>query len=438
MTSDALAAPVSAASAERLAGRGLRMALLDPADPADADAYLDAVQRGFHGSEATDEEHRGFREQILPIRRTVGVWDDATGAREPVGTVQSWTAELSVPGDRTVASWAISMVTVAPTHHRRGIARAMLEGELRTAASLGLDLAMLTVSEATLYGRYGFGPAASVSAWEIETRRAGWSGREPEATVGFIDRTTARRELAAVHERIRARRPGEIEVWGRRWDQVVGIAPTDAGAARRLRFVAARNPAGAVRGVAVYSIAEDHRDFTKNVVEVARLDAEDDDAAAALWRFLLGLDLVATLKAGLRPVDDPIRWLVADQRAAVETRSDHQWLRILNVPGALAGRAWTSDGELGLDVADPLGLAAGRYVVRVSGGSARTDRVDELPSGMPLLRLGVAELSSLYLGGVSARTLAAAGRLTELAPGSADAADALLRSPATPWLSVWY
>jgi hypothetical protein len=50
----------------------------------------------------------------------------------------------------------------------------------------------------------------------------------------------------------------------------------------------------------------------------------------------------------------------------------------------------------------------------------------------------VNELSALYLGGVSARTLLRAGRITELRPGSADAVDRSFRSPVAPWLSIWF
>lgn len=438
MVDRSLSHPVSTDSAERLAAQGLRMALLDPSDREGADAYFEAVARGFLGPEAGEVERRTFFEQVVPIRRTVGVWDEASTSRQPVATVQSWDGELSVPGERVIPSWAITMVTVAPTHHRRGIARALLEGELRTAADLGLPMAMLTVSEATLYGRYGFGPALPVSAWEIETRRAGWAAPTPEARVEFIDRATARRELAELHERVRRGRPGEIAVWGRQWDQITGIIAADQGSARKLRFVRAVDAEQATRGIAVYSIAEHASDFTKSVVSVDRLDAETDDASAALWRFLLELDLVGTLKIGLRPVDDPIRWLIADQRAATETRSDHGWLRVLDVAAVLEARAWIADGELALDVDDPLGYAEGAYVVRVADGAARVERVDEVPDGIPGLALGVSELSSLSLGGVRASTLVAAGRVGELEPGSAHAADLLLRSAATPWLSVWY
>ena len=76
----------------------------------------------------------------------------------PVATIASWIGELTVPGGRGIPSCAISAVTVAPTHRRRGIARAMLEGELGAALDAGAPIAMLTVSESTLYGRYGFAP----------------------------------------------------------------------------------------------------------------------------------------------------------------------------------------------------------------------------------------------------------------------------------------
>ncbi|MFP3813618.1 GNAT family N-acetyltransferase, partial [Bacillus sp. SIMBA_005] len=77
----------------------------------------------------------------------------------PVATTNAWVTPLTIPGGGELDMWAISMVTVAATHRRRGIARSLLEGELRAAVSAGVPMAGLTVSEATIYGRYGFGSA---------------------------------------------------------------------------------------------------------------------------------------------------------------------------------------------------------------------------------------------------------------------------------------
>jgi GNAT superfamily N-acetyltransferase len=142
--------PIDAESADRLAAKGLRLDLVDTADAAAFTAWLQAENRGFHmprvAEKAIDEQFR-----LTGYRRTTGVWDaTAADAATPVATVACWPTPLTVPGERSIPSWAISAVTVAPTHRRRGIARALLGAELRTAHRAGLPMAMLTVSEATI------------------------------------------------------------------------------------------------------------------------------------------------------------------------------------------------------------------------------------------------------------------------------------------------
>src|SRR5690606_17568685 len=107
----------------------------------------------------------------------------------------------------------------APTHRRRGIARQLLEAELRTASGLGLPLAMLTVSEATIYGRYGFGPAAMAADWRIDTARVRWTG---PASPGRLELIGAEEAIALVEPlwgRVRLLSPGQIAVWPLRWRQ---------------------------------------------------------------------------------------------------------------------------------------------------------------------------------------------------------------------------
>ena len=163
----ASALPADPTSTEALAGRGLRMAAVDHTDDEAVRAWVEADARGFHDGAPTDEFFAELRGDFAD-QRTVGVYDDTLAdSRIPIATVAGWDAPVSLPGGEAPA-WAISAVTVAPTHRRRGVARAMLEGELRTAASEGLPLAVLTVTEATIYGRYGFGPAT----WSVPTSAA--------------------------------------------------------------------------------------------------------------------------------------------------------------------------------------------------------------------------------------------------------------------------
>ncbi len=121
--------PVDRSTAERVRVAGLRMDLLDGANQELADAWVDSATRGFHGANLTPERFAEYREANT-ARRNTGVWDDASPSLEPVGTSNSWISRLAVPGNRTIDAWAISTVTVASTHHKRGIARALLESEL--------------------------------------------------------------------------------------------------------------------------------------------------------------------------------------------------------------------------------------------------------------------------------------------------------------------
>lgn len=132
-----------------LAGRGLVVRRVDDALRTETDPWLEAVSRGFLGGERTDVQRDAFFAHTA-YRRKIGVFDETASQPDvPVATFASWAAELTLPGG-TVAACAISSVTVAPTHRRRGILRSVMTGELRTAVERGLPVAILTVSESTI------------------------------------------------------------------------------------------------------------------------------------------------------------------------------------------------------------------------------------------------------------------------------------------------
>jgi predicted acetyltransferase len=441
MTSEFQRAPIDLRSRDRLVAENLRLDLVDPQDRAAFDLWLRAEARGFHAprpsEESLGEQFAGYSD-----RRTTGVWDATTAEPEsPVGTVSSWPAELTVPGERSVTAWAISAVTVAPTHRRLGIARAMLEAELRTADGLGIPVAMLTVSEATIYGRFGFAPSAMTTDWRIDATRARWTGPESSGRVQFVSLEHLRDEGLAIVERVRLRTPGQMEFGGQLWVRLFGLVGDNRDAAKHLRAVRFDDAAGAPQGFAVYRITESPTDFSAHSLDVQFLVAATDDAYAGLWRFLLEQDLVSEVTASLRPVDEAVLWQVSDFRAVrVAQRRDHLWTRILNVGAALGARRYSRAGRTVLEVSDPLGFAATRVLLEVAAdGSATVGPCDgDIPEGAAAVALSVNELSALYLGGVSAVSLTRAGRITELREGSAVAVDSAFRSPVEPWLSIWF
>ena len=426
-------APADRAAADALAANGLEYRVIDTADASVFDPYLQAEMRGFLAGEQSDEQIGGAREG-LAFRRFVGVYDSGSFNRaQPVGTVNSWVTDMTVPGGRSIPMWAISGVTVAPTHRRKGIARAMLEGELRTAAAQGVAIAGLTVSEATIYGRFGFSPATYATDWSIETKRATWVGPRPEGRLDFLDREALRDQLAELHERVRATRPGEIEAWPGLWRRMAGLAPGQEGGGK-VRAVRYADAEGVTRGIAVYRLSEEGSDFTKHELDLHYLLSETDDAYAALWRFALEHDLVAVVKASLRSVDEPVRWMIADQRAAAARLGEHGWLRILDVPTVLTTRTYAGRGAFTLTVSDALGFAEGTWRLSIDEGGNPAIWASEGPAEMTL---SINALSSIVLGGVRASTLRAAGLLEADEP-TTEALDAVFASPRSPYLSLWY
>lgn len=421
--------PLDQPAHEKLAAQGLDYRLVREDELGD---YLRGKQRGFLGPEPTDESIDNER-AALGNRRLVGVYDESAVQPLPVATVMSWETPLTIPAGQ-IPMWAITGVTVAATHRRRGIARNMLEGELRAAKSAGFALAGLTVTEATIYGRYGFMPAAPVQGYSVDVRRAGWGSYEPTARVLFVDRAQLAQDLAELHESTRGARIGDIAGWDRRWHQIAGLVP-DAEKPGQIRGVRAVDAEGRLVGAMAFTIA-DGADHASHVFRIGHLVTATPDARAALWRFALSYDLVGTVTAELQPLDEALPWLVNDRRAITQTVRDHGWIRILDVPEALARRPLAGPVGARVRVTDPLGLAAGEWTLLHVGGNGlqvapmgEGERVD--------VTMDIGALSAAYLGAVRLEELAAVGRVRGDLAKIGELSDAL-RTDRSPHLSIWY
>jgi len=429
---DARDIPVDPASAARLADQHLTYRLIDTESDADTVAFLRADARGFLGAEPAEDEIAVDRAGVRD-RRNIGVFAAESAIGDlPVATVNSWVTPLTVPGGE-IDMWAISSVTVSGTHRRRGIARALLEGELRAAASAGVAIAGLTVSEATIYGRYGFESAVPVARIAVDTRRAGWAAGTPAGRLEYIDRDSLKATLDAVHEVERTQRAGQIPGWDLRWGRMAGVASGNP-AANKVRGVRYLDERGHVRGVMAYSLNEIPGAF-RFEMSIAKLSSVTPDALTALWGFALQHDLVDRVTADLRPIDDPLPWLVKDRRGVELSVHDHGWLRVLDAAAALRARVYRAPLDVVLRVDDPLGFTGGSLRLTVVNGRAEVSR-SATPATVDA-SLDIGALSALYLGGVSAVQLRAAGRLDAAAEVAASIDDAF-RPTQAPALSIWY
>lgn len=222
---------------------------------------------------------------------------------------------------------------------------------------------------------------------------------------------------------------------GGHWDRFFGTR-ADAEKADQLRVVQFRSAAGGADGIAVYRAVENEAAFDQSTVEISLLLAATDDAYAALWHFFLSMDLISTVKASELAVDEPLWWMIGNHRAASIRLLDHHYLRVLDVPAVLQARTYDVADTIVLEVSDPLEIAGGTFVLTTdSTGVGEVDVVDAPPVGLPVVELGVAELSALLLGGVSAVTLARAGRLRT---DDADRIARVFQSTRAPRLSYWY
>ena len=157
------------------------------------------------------------------------------------------------------------------------------------------------------------------------------------------------------------------------------------------------------------------------MIDVWELIAADPAAGAALWRDLLSRDLVGSVTADLRPVDDPLLYQLHDSRRARVRVADNLWVRIIDLPAALARRAYSCPVDVVVEVTDGLLPAnAGRWRLRAAGLAARPESATRLGSATRLTARGrTSRPTSRWTSGNLAR-------LTSAAPGSP-------RSPRLAW-----
>src|SRR6266545_301434 len=202
-------------------------------------------------------------------------------------------------------------------------------------------------------------------------------------------------------------------------------------------WLAYESAPGELDGFADYRVKDNWQGgLAGNVIQVRQLFALTPTALAALARFLFDLDLAATIELQRRPLDDPVRWLLADHRRLRTTATgDMLWLRILDLPATMAARAYSSSDRIVLEVRDSMRPENNRRWLL----DATPTAAECTPTGAdPDLILDVADLGAAYLGGVRLATLARSGRVLERTRGAGARADRLLASDPLPWSTTGF
>lgn len=389
-----------------------------PARPDDVIGTLRPVFYYF-GHEPTEENARRFARLLAP-ERMHAAWEDG----EIVGGASAFEFQLTVPGAVGPAA-GVTVVGVLPTHRRRGVLTQLMRAQLDDVRGRGESLACLWASEGGIYGRYGYGVAALCG--EIDLPRVYSRFRQPVDPVGdyrLLSAEEALGTLPQVYARVAAETPGMFARSREWWATRVLDDPEwrRDGAGEMVRVALERE--GEAVGYALYRLkmgfAEGGSTGSVSVVEAL---GSSPAATAAIWRHLFDIDWMERTKAWLLPVDHPL-FLLLQEPARMRFRvEDSLWLRLVDVGAALAARSWAEDGDMVIAVADSF--------CPWNEGSYNLDgsKTNEIPD----LRLDVADLASVYLGGFSVGELGRAGRVEELAEGAIARADAVFRTERAPW-----
>ncbi|HEV8648873.1 MAG TPA: GNAT family N-acetyltransferase [Actinomycetes bacterium] len=342
-------------------------------------------------------------------------------------------------GPATVPVGGLTAIAVLPTHRRRGILRAIMLRHFEDVESRGEPVSVLFASESLIYGRFGYGLATLQAWYNVDPRRAAFDRvPAPGGRTRLVEGEEAQRLLPEVYDRWRRVQPGELSRSPARWE--VELRDPEwmrrPGTTGRLDVVYESEP-GHADGYATYRVESSWANgFATGTARVGELFALTNEAAAGLYRYCLDLDLVGTVQFERRPVDEPLRWLLADpRRLRVTEMTDGLWVRLLDLPAALAARRYAVPGSVVFQVADRLRPANdGRFLLE--GGP---DGAECRPTGRePDLVCDVADLGAAYLGGIRLGSLAQAGRVLEQVPGALARADAMLATDPAPWCTTTF
>jgi predicted acetyltransferase len=385
----------------------------------DIPEFVAAVTMAFHDDVAPGAVERITKK--LEPERTLAIRDGGT----IVAGASLYSRRITVPGGEVPVA-AVTQVGVAPTHRRRGMLTALMRRQLDDIREAGNEpIAALWAAEAAIYGRYGYGLASLSGEINLDTRE---SNLPTPITIrpALQAPADALDAMRAIYEAVRPTRPGMLEREGPWWDVRIQDPESQRNGASALRAAVVDGSA-----YALYAVKSQFKDNRFNAeVQVREAMAATPEGYAAIWSFLLNLDLTRRLAYAFAPSDDPIMHLITEAQAAPLRLHEALWIRLVNLPRALRERTYGEPFEVVFDVTDDFcPQNAGRWALRWDGETATCARTS-LPAG---LELTVSDLGAAYLGGTTLAQLARAGRVHERRPGALGVTSRSFRSELAPW-----
>jgi predicted acetyltransferase len=381
---------------------------------------------------------RDLEEDELDVQRLVAEPDRIhviTDSGTIVGSGMILTRDLTVPG-AVVPAAHVTGVAVASTHRRQGLLTRIMATQIEAVRDRGTEpIAVLWASEGAIYARFGYGAATWQMEYTITTRETALT---VPAAAGRLRQAVPRDvigDLSAVFDRVQADRPGRSSR-DERWWKYHTADPKSWRRGRSAQRAVLYDSGEEIDGYAIWRVKSGWSDTGPDgEVAVIEVVAATADAYRALWRFLLSIDLTRTVKYHFAASDEPLAQLVTNPYGLDASTGPGLWVRIVDVPGALASRRYSVPADVVLEVSDAmLPDNARRWRLVGDMSAARCEATDDEPD----LTLDIGHLGAAYLGGVSLLSLGAAGLVTEHRAGTlAAASTAFTWSPAPLSIEVF-
>ena len=391
-------------------------------------------------------EDPGSSETDRWISVTERLWDPprAWGARDHgrwVGALRTELRSLTVPGaedgTRLLDVDAVTNVTVAASHRRRGLMSGMVERSLQAARERGDAISALIAAEYPIYGRFGYAPATLTAGYTLWRERPGATVAGEPTRVDQVDLDEFADYAPGVFAAARRRYPGQMDRSVEWWNRAFGRDGFDPSPELPSIWLLHSGPDGPDGLLGWRAQGSFNMIPPRSRVKVWVLAAASDTAYRNLWAYLCGIDGADQIVLSTRPVDEPVRWLLGDARTLVMTsHTDLLWLRILDVPAALTARRYRVPGDVVLEVVDDQagGYAAGRYRL-----ACDLDEVSCEPTrAEPDLEIAQTALASTYLGGFQLFPLRLGGLVVERTAGALAKVDRMFSTPLAPWNATWF
>lgn len=384
---------------------------------------------------------------IAPQQRFAAVTDDpeADPATYP-GVYGVFDLQVTVPGPRhtlrRVPVAGLTFVGVHPDERRRGVLTAMMRDHLERASTPATSgISALHASENGIYGRFGYG-VASVESKATLSKGTTFTAPGLEGAAARIrtrlfraqDPGVPARVLAAA-EHAAASAHGQVTRELRTYEGFVK-EPADALRDKEPQQVLLALQDGVEVGYALFRRKPKWDDSGPQGTLECRELIGTPAAQLALVRRLVDFDLMTKTEIYGRGRDDLLRHWVGYTRDVHGTLLDSMWLRLVDLPLAMAARGYAGAGDLVLELSDDFRPDQGgrwRLICRADG-IGRVERTDARPD----VSLSTQQLAASYLGDGSLPRLAQGGLITEHRSGAVTTLEELLAMPTAATAAVGF